>query len=230
MEHSELLRRVEMKRRITQENDEAAARLRRDFSRTGTLVVNLISSPGSGKTLLLEATARKLASIVRLAAVVGDVATDLDAQRLLGAGLPARQVSTGGSCHLDARLVIRAIDEGVLPTADILFIENVGNLICPTAFDLGEDAKVALLSVTEGPDKPVKYPGIFSKARIVVITKVDMLPHVDFELDKVCDSIRALNPSVRIVTTAARAGMIAPWTDLLLEMLTAKRATAEGFS
>ncbi len=222
----ELLRKVEVKRRILEENDRAAADLRRRFAERGILAVNLISSPGSGKTALLEATAQRLAGRVRMAAVVGDVATDLDAQRLLAAGLPSRQVSTAGSCHLDARIVAPAIDE--LPDTDILFIENVGNLICPTSFDLGEDTKIALLSVAEGPDKPVKYPGIFSKASVVVITKADLLPHFDFDLDRVIASIRALNPKATVLVTSSKHGCIDEWCDLLLAMLEGKRAVAEA--
>ncbi len=217
----ELLRKVEVKRRILEENDRAAAALRQRFAERRMLAVNLISSPGSGKTALLEATAQRLAGMVRMVAVVGDVATDLDAQRLAKAGLPSRQVSTGGSCHLDARIVAPAIEE--LPEADILFIENVGNLICPTSFDLGEDAKVALLSVAEGPDKPVKYPGIFSKATLVVITKADLLPHFDFPLPQVKASILALHPEAIIAVTSSKHGCIDEWCDQLLAMLAAKR-------
>lgn len=225
MDDQELIRKVELKRRILRENDEAADRLRLRFTISGTLVVNLISSPGSGKTALLEATARALTGRVRLAAVVGDVATELDADRLKAAGLPAKQISTGGSCHLDARLVAEAIESNAIPASDVLFIENVGNLICPTSFDLGEDAKVALLSVTEGPDKPVKYPGIFSKANIIVVTKTDLLPFVDFDMDLVRDRIRTLNPTARIFYTSSRQGTIGPWCDHLVELLEAKRRT-----
>ncbi len=223
MDNTELLRRVELKRRILEENDQAAARMRDRFASRGILAVNLISSPGSGKTALLEATARRLAGRLRMACVVGDVATDLDAQRLRAAGLPAVQVSTAGSCHLDARLIARAVESGDLPDSDVLFIENVGNLICPTSFDLGEDAKVALLSVTEGPDKPVKYPGIFSKASIVVITKFDLLNMVDFDLELVKSRIAAMNPTARIVVTSARTGDTTDWCELLVGVSMAKR-------
>jgi len=226
VEDLEIIRKVELKRRILRENDAAAARLRRRFAEAGTLAVNLISSPGSGKTALLEATARALAGRVRLGAVVGDVATELDADRLKASGLPAKQISTGGSCHLDARLVAEAIEANAVPECDVLFIENVGNLICPTSFDLGEDAKVALLSVTEGPDKPVKYPGIFSKAQIIVVTKVDLLPFVDFDMDLVSERIAVLNPTAHVFHTSARQGAIGPWCDHLVDLLEAKRRTA----
>lgn len=225
MEDLEIIRKVELKRRILRENDAAAARLRRRFAEAGTLAVNLISSPGSGKTALLEATARALAGRVRLGAVVGDVATELDADRLKASGLPAKQISTGGSCHLDARLVAEAIEANAVPECDVLFIENVGNLICPTSFDLGEDAKVALLSVTEGPDKPVKYPGIFSKAQIIVVTKVDLLPFVDFDMDLVSERIAVLNPTAHVFHTSSRQGAIGPWCDHLVDLLEAKRRT-----
>jgi hydrogenase nickel incorporation protein HypB len=223
VDQAELIRRVELKRKVLQENSDSAARLRERFRARGTLVVNLISSPGSGKTALLEATAHRLSGRVRMAAVVGDVATELDADRLVAAGLPARQISTGGSCHLDARLVAEAIEHGGLPETDLLFIENVGNLICPTAFDLGEDEKVALLSVTEGPDKPVKYPGIFSKAGVVVITKTDLQPLVDFDLGLVRERLRILNPGARVLETSAKRGEIGAWCDLLSSMVERKQ-------
>lgn len=224
MDREELVKRVEIKRRILEENDQAAARLREHFASRGILALNLISSPGSGKTALLEATAKVLSGRVRLAAVVGDVATELDADRLRASGLPATQLSTGGSCHLDARQVAQAIENPGFPDSDVLFIENVGNLICPTSFDLGEDAKVALLSVTEGADKPVKYPGIFSKASVVVITKLDLLPYVDFDLELVRERIHALNPESKVLATSSRHHRIDEWCSLLTTWLDAKRA------
>ena len=161
---------VDVKQKVLSANAAAAAALRESFGRTGTLVVNLISSPGSGKTTLLEKTVAALKGTFRLGGLEGDIATERDAERLRKLGIPARQILTGGSCHLDARQVDRALaEEGpLLADLDILFIENVGNLICPTGYDLGEDFKVVLLSVTEGEDKPFKYPAIFSKAAVTV--------------------------------------------------------------
>ncbi len=202
----------------------AAEDLRRDFEAAGTLVVNLVSSPGSGKTALLEATARRLGAALRMAALSGDIATERDADRLRAAGFPARQITTGGACHLDARQVRRALDEAQFGPLDILFIENVGNLICPTSYDLGEDFKVVLLSVAEGEDKPFKYPGIFSRADVAVISKVDLLPHLPFKLDEARAQIRALRPGGRILLTSVVSGQgLDEWAQLLQAELHAKR-------
>ncbi len=202
----------------------AAEELRRDVEAAGTLVVNLVSSPGSGKTALLEATARRLGAALRMAALSGDIATERDADRLRAAGFPARQITTGGACHLDARQVRRALDEAQFGPLDILFIENVGNLICPTSYDLGEDFKVVLLSVAEGEDKPFKYPGIFSRADVAVISKVDLLPHLPFKLDEARAQIRALRPGGRILLTSVVSGQgLDEWAQLLQAELHAKR-------
>jgi hydrogenase nickel incorporation protein HypB len=216
---------LDVRQRILAANEAAAAGVRARFAAAGTLVVNLISSPGSGKTTLLEATVARLKDTLRLAALDGDIATERDADRLRAAGIPARQILTGGACHLDARQVDTALAEAAFPAVDVLLIENVGNLICPTSYDLGEDCKVALLSVTEGDDKPFKYPAIFSRAGITVITKVDLLPHVEFDLAAVREQVRVLNPTGRLLVTSARSGEgMAEWCGLLEEFLTAKRS------
>jgi hydrogenase nickel incorporation protein HypB len=166
----------------------------------------------------------------RLGGLDGDIATERDATRLERAGIPARQILTGGACHLDARQVEKALVEEAsrLSDLDVLFIENVGNLICPTSYDLGEDFKVALLSVVEGDDKPFKYPAIFAKAAVTVITKADLLAHVDFDLPAVREQIETLNPSVRVLVTSARTGEgMSGWFSLLEEELSLKRKTAE---
>ena len=217
---------VDVKQKVLAANMEAAAQLREGFARSRTLVVNLISSPGSGKTTFLERTVADLRQKLSLGGLEGDVATERDAERLRRQGIPARQILTGGSCHLDARQVRQALEDekGALSSLDVLFIENVGNLICPTSYDLGEDFKVVLLSVTEGDDKPFKYPGIFSKASVAVLTKVDLLPHVDFDLVAVRDQIRTLNPSGRILETSAKTGAgMERWYALLSAELTKKR-------
>jgi hydrogenase nickel incorporation protein HypB len=215
---------VDVRARVLAANEEAAARLRQGFRASGTLVLNLISSPGSGKTTLLEATVQALGGHLRLAGIEGDIATERDAERLRALGIPAVQILTGGACHLDARQVGRVFDEARLPAADILFIENVGNLICPTSYDLGEDFKVALLSVAEGDDKPFKYPAIFARAEVTVVTKVDLLPHVTFDLTEVRDQVASLNPTGTMVLTSARTGEgIAEWCALLERRLAAKR-------
>jgi hydrogenase nickel incorporation protein HypB len=215
---------VDVKRRVLSANDREASRLRESFAATGTLVVNLISSPGSGKTTLLEATIRALEGRCAMSALEGDVATERDADRLRALGIPAHQILTGGACHLDARQVGKALLEKRITVGDLLFIENVGNLICPTSYDLGEDFKVAVLSVTEGDDKPFKYPAIFSRAAVTVVTKADLLPHVDFDLDAVRDQVASLNPSGLLLLTSARTheGLDA-WCDLLMDRLAAKR-------
>jgi hydrogenase nickel incorporation protein HypB len=218
---------IEVNRRLLSENDQAAAFLRDKFGREGTLVVNLISSPGSGKTTLLEATVAVMSRSYRLAAIEGDIATERDADRLRRLGIPARQIITGGACHLDARLVRNELEKGGLDAADILFIENVGNLVCPTSYDLGEDFKVVLLSVTEGDDKPFKYPGIFSRAAVAIITKTDLLAHVDFNLEAVRAQVHTLSPDARFLLTSARTGSgIDEWCRLLVQKLDEKRRAA----
>ncbi len=221
---------IDVRRKVLAANAEAAEALRRGFRTSRTLVVNLISSPGSGKTSLLEATAATLGERLRLGALDGDIATERDAERLERAGMPARQILTGGACHLDARQVEKALaEEGArLSGLDILFIENVGNLICPTSYDLGEEFKIALLSVAEGDDKPFKYPAIFARAGATVITKIDLLPHVSFDLEAVRERVAALNPSARFVVTSARTGEgMEGWIALLGEWLSAGRAGRE---
>ena len=216
---------VTVKRRALAANEEAAANLRARFETSRTLVLNLISSPGSGKTTLLEATIRHLAGDVACAVIEGDVATERDAERIRALGVPAHQILTGGACHLDARLVARSLDKAALLPADILFIENVGNLICPTSYDLGEDFKVAVLSVAEGDDRPFKYPAIFAKAQVSVISKVDLLPHLPFDLDAVRDQLSSLNPNGRMIVTSATTGEgIDDWCELLMQHLAAKRS------
>jgi hydrogenase nickel incorporation protein HypB len=219
---------VSVREKVLAANAAAARGLRASFEESGTLVVNLISSPGSGKTTLLEATARALRDRLRLGGLDGDIATDRDAQRLRDAGIPARQILTGGACHLDARQIEAALAEegGRLSGLDVLLIENVGNLICPTSYDLGEDFKVALLSVTEGDDKPFKYPAIFARAAVTVLTKADLLPHVDFDLPAVVSQIEALNPSARVLVVSARTGQGMDAWFALLEEERARKGTA----
>jgi len=216
--------RVEFRRRIMAANDAAAAALRPRFASSGTLVVDVVSSPGAGKTSLLEATARRAPDSLRLGAVVGDIATELDADRLRAAGMPAHQIVTGGACHLDARFVTDALDATDLLPLDVLFIENVGNLVCPASYDLGEDFKVALLSVAEGDDKPFKYPAIFARASVTLITKIDLLGAAPFDLGKAIQQIETLNPEARIIPTSIATGAgMETWWELLESELEAKR-------
>jgi hydrogenase nickel incorporation protein HypB len=218
---------LDVRQRILAANEAAAAEIRARFAARGTLVVNLISSPGSGKTTLLEATVRRLSGELRLGAIVGDIATERDAERLRRLGIPAHQIETGGACHLDARQVLEALERARLPELDLLFIENVGNLICPTAYDLGEDFKVVLLSVAEGEDKPFKYPGIFARSEVAVISKVDLLPHVGFRMDEVLAHIATLRPGGRILRLSAQTGEgMDDWIGLLERRLAAKAQPA----
>jgi hydrogenase nickel incorporation protein HypB len=215
---------VTVKRRVLAANEERAERLRSRFAASSTLVVNLISSPGSGKTSLLEATVQALDGKLRCAVIEGDVATENDANRIRALGVPAHQILTSGACHLDARLVEAGLAAGAFPEVDILFIENVGNLICPTTYDLGEDFKVVVLSVTEGDDKPVKYPAIFSRAEVAVISKMDLLPYVPFDLEAVKEQIASLNPTGEIlVLSSLKSDGIDDWIGLLHTRLEDKR-------
>ena len=220
---------VDVKKKILEGNLAAAAQLRAGFLSSGTLVINIISSPGSGKTTLLEGTISRMKDRYRLGGLDGDIATERDAERLRRAGIPARQILTGGACHLDARQVVSALDDEGERFAhlDILFIENVGNLICPTSYDLGEDFKVALLSVTEGDDKPFKYPAIFSRAEVTIITKTDLLPYVDFDLATVRCELATLRPDGMVFELSSRtgAGMDA-WCEGLAGRLSGKRLPA----
>ena len=213
-----------VRKRILAANDEAARANRERFAASGTLVANLISSPGSGKTTLLSATAERLHHRIRAAAIVGDVATELDAERLRVAGLRAHQIVTGGACHLDARMLAEALPWSGWPAVDLLFVENVGNLVCPSSYDLGEDFKVALVSTTEGHDKPFKYPAIFSRADVTLVTKIDLLPHVDFDLETVRGQVATLNRRARVLEVSARTGEgLEAWCGLLTARLEAKQ-------
>jgi hydrogenase nickel incorporation protein HypB len=215
---------IDVRQRVLAANEAAAAGLRERFRAQGTLAVNLISSPGSGKTTLLEATATRLRDRFRTGVVVGDIATERDADRLRALGVPAHQILTGGSCHRDARQVREAVNRPGLAGLDLLLIENVGNLICPTAYDLGEDFKVVVLSVTEGEDKPFKYPAIFARADVCVINKLDLLPHVPFRIDEVRAQVRTLRPAGAIVELSALTGAgVDAWCGLLAERIAARQ-------
>jgi hydrogenase nickel incorporation protein HypB len=212
---------------VLADNAAAARGLRERFRAQGTLAVNLVSSPGSGKTTLLEATVRALCGRLRIGVVEGDIATELDADRLRRLGVPARQILTAGACHLDARQVCAAVDDPALDRRDLLLIENVGNLICPTSYDLGEAFKVVVLSVTEGDDKPFKYPAIFARARVCVISKMDLLPHVRFDVAKVRAQVRTLRPDGTILELSAQTGQgVEAWCNLLKDGVLVARAVA----
>ena len=198
--------RVPVERKVLSENDRLAAELRQGFLQHGTLCVNLISSPGSGKTMLLERTLAAFEPDRRVAVLTGDIQTDNDAQRLARYGFPVRQITTGGACHLDARMVEKALEEWRPAPIDVLFVENVGNLVCPSSYDLGEEARVVLLSVTEGEDKPLKYPATFHRADLVVLNKIDLLPYVPFRMDLAREYIRRVQPDAEIVEVSCTTG------------------------
>ena len=197
---------VPLERKVLSENDRIAGELRRSFAEQGVLCLNLISSPGSGKTTLLERTLEALPASERVAVLTGDIQTENDAARLRRFGFPVRQITTGGTCHLDARMIERALAEWRPGAFDLLFIENVGNLVCPSSYDLGEAAKIVMLSVTEGEDKPLKYPAIFLKAQLLVLSKIDLLPYVPFNISAAEDNARRIHPGMEVVRLSCLTG------------------------
>ena len=200
-------RRIVLNESLFSKNDDLAARNRARFRDDNVRVVNVMSSPGAGKTALLARTMADLqARGVRCACIVGDLATDNDARRLRVSGAQTVQIMTGGECHLEAASVARAADQLDLSAVDVLFIENVGNLVCPSSFDLGEDARAVLLSVTEGEDKPLKYPGMFKRADLVLITKTDLAQAVDFDRATAWANVRAIAPQAEIMEVSAKTG------------------------
>lgn len=211
---------VDVVAHLLRENDRQAEHNREHFRRHHVLAVNLMSSPGAGKTSLLEATIDALADTLRLAVIEGDLATENDARRIRAKGVPAVQITTGQACHLDAHMVHDALHELDLAATDILFIENVGNLVCPASFDLGQHANVALLSVTEGDDKPAKYPVMFRAADLVLLSKIDLLGVIDdFDPDAAERHLRSLaNPAALVEVSARRAESLGPWLAWLREM------------
>ena len=214
---------IDVRQKVLRKNDELAADLRQRFAEAGVFVVNLVSSPGSGKTSLLEHTLDALD--LRAAVVVGDLATENDATRLARTGAPVRQISTGTTCHLEADMVEGALDGWDLSALDVLFIENVGNLVCPASWDLGEAARVVLLSTTEGEDKPRKYPTIFNTADVAVLTKMDLADVLDFDRAAAVASVHDVRPGLDILDTSVRGE---PGLDAWLGWLRARHAEAAG--
>jgi hydrogenase nickel incorporation protein HypB len=208
---------VDVQARILARNDDLAGHVRAHFRERGVLAVNVMGSPGAGKTALLEATARAMAGRRRVGALSGDLATDRDGERLRAAGIPAATITTGTACHLDARLVHDALHGFPWEGLDLLFIENVGNLVCPAVYDIGQALNVVTLSVTEGDDKPLKYPVMFREADLVVLTKVDLLPHLpDVSVTAIGDALARVMPEPRLLSFSARSGEgIEAWIDWL---------------
>jgi len=197
---------VEVRKNVLKQNDVVARALRQRFREGEIFVVSLVSSPGSGKTMLLERTLAQLRQRYRVAALVGDLATENDAARLARSQAPVKQITTGTLCHLEAAMIERALDGWETGPLDFLFIENVGNLVCPSSYDLGENLRFVLLSVTEGEDKPLKYPAIFNSADVAVVTKMDLAAAVEFDRNALDRNIRAVRPGMEIFPVSAKTG------------------------
>jgi hydrogenase nickel incorporation protein HypB len=223
-EHREAGKKLAVAVDILAKNDRFAAVNRSLFAARGVFVLNLVSSPGSGKTTILERTLRDLAGSAGCAVIEGDQQTDRDAVRIAATGVPVRQINTGAGCHLDAHMVGHAAAEFDLGSIDLLFIENVGNLVCPASFDLGEHHKVVLLSVTEGEDKPLKYPQMFHAADVMLLNKTDLLPYVDFDMTKCREMARRVNPDITVFEVSATTGAgLDGWYGWLTERMNASR-------
>jgi hydrogenase nickel incorporation protein HypB len=209
---------ISLEQRVLAKNDRLAEDNRRWLAEREVLAINLMSSPGSGKTTLLERTARELADDLPVSVIEGDQETLFDAQRIQATGRPAVQINTGAGCHLDADMVAAALRKLAPPPRSVVLIENVGNLVCPALFDLGEHSRVVITSVTEGADKPLKYPHMFRSAHLIVLNKTDLLPYVDFDLDRFAYAVHAVNPTATVChTSATRGDGVDVWLDWLRE-------------
>ena len=219
---------VEIERDILSRNDADATANRRRLSEQGVLALNLMSSPGGGKTTLLVETIKALEGTLPIGVVEGDQETSNDAERIRACAVPAVQINTGRGCHLDAHMVGHALDDLPLAPGGVVFIENVGNLVCPAAFDLGEACKVVILSVTEGEDKPIKYPDMFAAADLMLLSKTDLLPHVDFDPERALEYARRVNPAIAEIRLSARSGEgMTAWLDWIRSRVR-EAATAKG--
>jgi hydrogenase nickel incorporation protein HypB len=210
---------VEVRKNVLRQNDLAARALREQFRAAGVFVVSLVSSPGSGKTAFLERTLTLLRQSCNVAALVGDLATENDAARLSRSQAPVKQITTGTLCHLEAAMVQHALEGWDLNQLDFLFIENVGNLVCPSSYDLGENLRLVLISVTEGEDKPLKYPTIFNSADVAVVTKMDLALAVEFDWDSAYRNVQAVRPGMPVLRLSAKTG---DGMDECLDLLTAR--------
>ncbi|RKQ64002.1 hydrogenase nickel incorporation protein HypB [Thermovibrio guaymasensis] len=222
---------VEIKKNLLSKNDQVAMHNKEHWDRDGVLVINLISSPGSGKTTLLERTIEALKDEFKIGVLEGDIETERDAERVRAKGAAAVQLTTGGACHLEAPLVHKgyhALTKQMGGAPDILFIENVGNLVCPSSFYLGEDVRVVLISVPEGADKPAKYPKAFKTSQVFIITKTDLLPYFDFDVKKVKEEALSLNPKLKVFTVSSKTGEgIDQWIDFLREKVKEKKGALQ---
>jgi hydrogenase nickel incorporation protein HypB len=220
---------VRVEQKVLNENQRIALDLRRQFEEKQILCLNFVSSPGSGKTTLLEGTLAAIRPGERIAVLTGDLQTENDARRLMRYGFPVQQIVTGGVCHLDGKMIQRALEPWSLDDIDVLFIENVGNLVCPSSYDLGEEAKIVLLSVTEGEDKPLKYPSIFHKSALLILTKVDLLPYVPFDIEAAKSNARQVNPDIEILEVSCATGKgMDDWRAWLEARRTKRQGVARG--
>ena len=212
--------RIDLKQPILDKNDKLAAELRQRFAQNHVFVVDLLASPGSGKTSTILETIEALRDEFNIAVIEGDIASSVDAEKIKAQGIAAVQINTGGACHLESAMLKRAVDVLDLERLDLIIIENVGNLVCPTDFDLGENAKIMILSVPEGDDKPLKYPGVFQIAEAVILNKVDTMPFFDFDQEAFNESVRQLNPQAPIFPLAATKDQgVAAWAEWLAERI-----------
>jgi hydrogenase nickel incorporation protein HypB len=217
LEGASLRRTLEVRQAILAKNDRLAERNRGFFRARGLLVLNVLSSPGSGKTTFLRETVRLLSPTTKAGVIVGDLATDNDAQRLRESGAPVVQITTGTVCHLEAEMVSRAVQQLDLGGMDLLIIENVGNLVCPASYDLGEDLRVVLLSVTEGEDKPLKYPPMFQAADVVIVSKVDLAQPCGYDRQALMANLLRMAPRAQVFETSAKTGQgMEPWREFLV--------------
>ncbi|GBC96318.1 Hydrogenase isoenzymes nickel incorporation protein HypB [bacterium HR16] len=211
---------IKVVKRIMEANEQHAEVVRRRLRESGVVALNLISAPGSGKTSLIEAAIRELKGRVRIGVIEGDPDTTRDAERIARLDVPVVQINTEGGCHLEATMVLRALEEIEVDNLQLLFIENVGNLVCPVVFDLGETYRVAVVSAAEGHDKPAKYPALFRTAQVTVLNKIDLMPYLDFDEEQFTADVRRLNPEIPILRVSCRTGEgVSEWTEWLLQRL-----------
>jgi hydrogenase nickel incorporation protein HypB len=215
---------IQVVRKILEANEQMSSDLQSTFASHSILALNLMSSPGAGKTALLERTLADLRGEFTMAVIEGDIQTTNDAERIAATGAQTLQINTDGACHLDSSMVLEAVNRTDLQKLDILFIENVGNLVCPAAFNLGEDCKIAILSVPEGDDKPEKYPTMFEQAGVLLVNKIDLLPYLDFDTERIRSSIGRINRDLRVFELSARTGEgMEAWYDWLRSAVADKK-------
>lgn len=217
---------IQVVRKVLEHNEETAKRLRNTFSRHRTLVLNLMSSPGAGKTTLLEATLGALQRSFNTAVIEGDISTTRDAERIAATGAQTLQINTDGACHLDSSMVLQALEHLDLSSLDLLFIENVGNLVCPAEFELGEDATITLLSIPEGDDKPEKYPGMFAKSHALILNKTDLLPYLTFDVERARTAAMTVNKDLEFfAVSAAQGDGLEEWTQWIADKVRDKKSS-----